>query len=101
MAGIAEALYVCQRVGLDCRKACKLLGFPQGNAFLDRKFEGPSPLERFTKDLQNYDELAAELGIQLPLNSMLKSIFEETLEHMESGVTPIAIITHWERLNGN
>jgi 3-hydroxyisobutyrate dehydrogenase/2-hydroxy-3-oxopropionate reductase len=82
-ASAAEALVLAAAAGTDPDALLEVLGSSYGQSrmlarsgprMLDRDFEGGAPLRLLIKDLTLVEELATQLGVPLPLTSVVQTL---------------------------
>lgn len=109
IATIAEALLLAERGGADPAqvRAALLGGFADstilrihGQRMIDRDFSPGGPAKWQLKDTRTAMSLAEDLGLELPVASLVNQLYENLVAHGDGELDHSALIRELKRQNG-
>lgn len=109
IATVAEALLLAERGGANPPRVREALlgGFADstilrqhGLRMIEGDFRPGGPAKWQLKDTRTADSLAAELGLELPVSSLVNRLFEELVAHGDGDLDHSALIRELRRRSG-
>lgn len=108
IGAVAEGLLLAARGGADPAAVRRAMfgGFADslvlqihGERMLERRFLPGGPARMHLKDMNNICATAADCGLELPLASRMRALFQSLVDHGGAGYDHSAVLLELERLN--
>ena len=108
IGAVAEGLLLAARGGADPAAVRRAMfgGFADslvlqihGERMLERRFLPGGPARMHLKDMNNICATAADCGLELPLASRMRELFQSLVDHGGAGYDHSAVLLELERLN--
>jgi 2-hydroxy-3-oxopropionate reductase len=108
IGAVAEAITLCEKAGVDANKFIKALagGFADGKILqnhgkrmIDKDFSPKGKVSTHLKDMNNILECAANFNTQLPISSLIQSMFKSLVDSGNSNDDHSALYKEIESIN--
>ena len=110
IGAVAEAIFLCEKAGVDANKFIKALsgGFADGKILqnhgkrmIDKDFSPKGKVSTHLKDMNNILNCAHEFKIQLPISNLIKTMFKSLVDQGNHDDDHSAIYKEIKNINKN
>ena len=108
IGAVAEAIFLCEKAGVDANKFIKALsgGFADGKILqnhgirmIDKNFLPKGKVSTHLKDMNNILECAADTQTQLPISNLIKQMFKSLVDNGNENDDHSALYKEIKRIN--